>query len=87
MKTPIATLLERAAVALPPQCPSRAKWSPFYCVVVQLMTNGHNVLSATDWLILEGAIAKENRQKAYRSLLALHNRHEAKAKKQVPAAK
>ena len=75
MRTPIATLLERAAQALPPQRPSRSSWSPLYPVVKQLMANGHNVLSAVEWLIEQKEIKPVERQKAYRALLALHNRH------------
>ncbi len=75
MRTSIAILLERAAHALPPQKPSRSSWAPYYKVVQTLMTNGHNVLSAVEWLIEQKEIKSSERQKAYRALLALHNRH------------
>lgn len=80
MRTPIAKLLERAAVALPPQKPSRSSWAPFYPVVKTLIGNGHNVLSAVEWLIEQNEIKSSERTKAYRSLLALHNRHNQPAK-------
>jgi hypothetical protein len=76
VKTPIATLLERASVALPPQRPSRSSWRPFAPVVRQLMTNGHTVLSSVDWLIEQKEVKTTDRTKAYRSLLALLKRHE-----------
>lgn len=85
MKTPIATLLERAAVALPPQRPSRSSWSPFAPVVKQLMTNGHSVLSSVDWLIEQREVKPADRTKAYRSLLALLKRHETAQKPLSPA--
>ena len=81
MRTPIATLLERAAHALPPQKPSRSSWAPLYPVVKTLMTNGHNVLSAVEWLIEQKEIKSSECQKAYRALLALHNRHNPPAAK------
>lgn len=78
MKTPIATLLERASVALPPQRPSRSTWKPFAPVVKQLMSNGHTVLSSVDWLIDQKEVKPTDRTKAYRSLLTLLKRHETK---------
>lgn len=74
MRTAIATLLERAAHALPPQSPSRSSWAPYYPVVTTLIGNGHNVLSAVEWLIGQGEIKSSERQKAYRALLSLHHR-------------
>lgn len=81
MRTPIATLLERAANALPPQCPSRSSWAPFYPVVKTLLGTGHNVMSAIDWLIGQKEIKLAERLKAYRAILAVHNRHEAQLAK------
>lgn len=80
MKTPISTLLERAAVALPPKRPSRSSWSPFAPVVRQLMTNGHTVLSSVDWLIDQKEVKPADRMKAYRSLCAFLKRHQAHEK-------
>ena len=77
MKTPIAKLLERAAVALPPQKPSRSSWAPLYPVVKTLLSNGHTIVSAVEWLIEQQEIKSSERQKAYRALLALHNRQTA----------
>lgn len=39
------------------------------------MVGGHNVLSAVEWLIEQKEIKSSERQKAYRALLALRNRH------------
>lgn len=44
------------------------------------MANGLNVLSAVEWLIEQKEIKSSERQKAYRALLALHNRHTQAAK-------
>ena len=40
-----------------------------------LIGNGHSVLSAVEWLIEQKEIKSSERTKAYRALLALHNRH------------
>lgn len=81
MRTPIATLLERAAHAPPPETPSRSSWAPYYPVIKTLIGNGHNVLSAVAWLVEQKEIEPAERQKAYRALLALHNRHNPPAAK------
>ena len=80
MSTPIATLLERASTALPPQKPSRASWAGFYPVVQTLMKNGHNITTAVDWMVQQGGIEMGKRKLAYRSLLTLHNRRNPKPK-------
>jgi len=48
--------------------------------VKTLIGNGHNVLSAVEWLIEQKEIKSSERTKAYRALLALHNRHTQAAK-------
>ena len=78
MSTPIAKLLERAAVALPPQKPSRSRWAPLYPVVQTLIVNGHTVVSAIEWLISEGEIARAEQTKAYRALQTMHSRKNTK---------
>lgn len=74
MKTPIAKLLERAAVALPPQKPSRSSWAPLYPVVKTLLSNGHTIVSAVEWLIEQEEIKHSERTKAYRALQTMHSR-------------
>lgn len=71
MKRSLATLLERASAALPPQRPSRSTWSPLAPVVRQLRINGYDVMGAVDWLIGEGEIRAADRARAYRCLLGL----------------
>lgn len=80
MKTPIAKLLERAAVALPPQKPSRSSWAPFYPVVKTLLSNGHTIVSAVEWLIEQNEIKSSERTKAYRALQTMHGRKNPKDK-------
>lgn len=78
MKTPIAKLLERASVALPPQKPSRSSWAPLYPVVLKLMCNGHTVVSAIKWLVAEGEIDSSEQTQAYRALQTMHSRKNPK---------
>ena len=86
MKSSIADLLKRAAVAPPPEKPSRSIWRHYLPVVHQLMTNGHSVFSSVEWLIDEGEIKPAERQKAYRALLALHNRHLEKERRRLESS-
>ena len=80
MKTPIAKLLERASVALPPQKPSRSSWAPLYPVVQTLMVNGHTIVSSVEWLIEQEEIKPSERTKAYRALQTMHGRKNPKTK-------
>ncbi len=76
MRNALSLLLERAAVSLPPQRPSRSTWSPLAPVVRQLQSNGYDMMGAVDWLIGEGEIRPEDRARAYRALLAQTKRGE-----------
>lgn len=79
MKTPIATLLERAANAPRPMHRyngkySRSSWAPLYPVVQQLIVNGYKLMPAVDWLIEQREIEPAKRRKAYRALREIHKR-------------
>lgn len=78
MKTPISELLTKAAIALPPQRPSRSSWKPFAPVVTALKGNGFDLAGSVDWLIAQGEIPADDRTKAYRSLRQLLKRQQSK---------
>lgn len=60
----IKALLQKAEASKPEREP-RGKWAPIYRVYAKLLANGYTRSDALEWLVREGAVPSEDKERAF----------------------